>query len=104
MAQLRQDYERFLERQAEILVVGPDGPRAFQRTWEKESFPFVGLADPPHTVADLYEQEVNWLKLGRMPAVLLVDKEGHIRYRHHASSMSDIPDNSEILALLDTLN
>jgi peroxiredoxin len=104
LAQLRQDYERFVEHQAEILVVGPDGPRAFQRTWEKEGFPFVGLADPQHTVADLYEQEVNWLKLGRMPAVLVVDKEGHIRYRHHGSSMSDIPDNGELLSLLETLS
>jgi peroxiredoxin len=94
LAQLRQDYERFVEHQAEILVVGPDGPRAFQRTWEKEGFPFVGL----------YEQEVIWLKLGRMPAVLVVDKEGHIRYRHHGSSMSDIPDNGELLSLLETLS
>lgn len=101
---MRQDYAQFVERQAEILVVGPDGPRAFQRTWEKEGFPFVGLADPQHTVADLYEQEVNLFKLGRMPAVVVVDKEGRMVYRHHAHSMSDIPANADLWLVLDALN
>ena len=101
---MRQDYAQFVERQAEILVVGPDGPRAFQRTWEKEGFPFVGLADPQHTVSNLYEQEVNLFKLGRMPAVVVVDKEGRICYRHHGNAMSDIPDNANLLLLLDALN
>jgi len=87
-----------------VLVVGPDGPRAFQRTWEKEGFPFVGLADPKHAVADLYKQEVNLLKLGRMPALTVVDKAGQIVYSHHGNSMSDIPEDDEILFLLDALN
>lgn len=65
--------------------------------------PFVGLADPKHTVADAYNQQVNWLKLGRMPAVVVVDKAGQIRYTHYGDSMSDIPPNAEILTLLDEL-
>ncbi len=101
---MRQDYAKFTERGAEILVIGPDGPRAFQRTWEKEAFPFVGLADPQHTVANLYKQEVNLLKLGRMPALVVANKEGYICYTHYANSMSDIPSNDEILFLLDKLN
>ena len=104
MAQLRQDYADFVARDAEVLVIGPDGPRSFQRTWEKEAFPFSGLADPQHTVADLYHQQVNLLKLGRMPAVLIVDKAGQICYQHYGESMSDIPLNQEILQLLDQLN
>ena len=87
-----------------MLVIGPDGPRAFIRTWQQEGFPFPGLADPQHTVADLYRQEVNLLKLGRMPAVLVVDKAGKIRYEHYGESMSDIPLKEEVLALLDQLN
>jgi len=104
LAQLRQDYASFVERNAEVLIIGPDGPRAFQRMWEKEAFPFPGLADPQHTVADQYRQEVNLLKLGRMPAVLVVDKAGQIRYQHYGESMSDIPLSQEILALIDQLN
>ena len=101
---MRQDYINFVSRGAEVLIVGPDGPRSFQRTWEKEAFPFPGLADPRHTVADVYRQEVNLLKLGRMPAVLVVDKAGQIRYQHYGESISDIPLNQEILEFLDRLN
>ncbi len=101
---MRQDYGGFTERQTEILVIGPDGPRSFQRTWDKEGFPFVGLADPRHTVAHLYGQEVNLLKLGRMPAVVVVDKAGRVVYRHYGDSMSDIPDNQTLWTVLDALD
>lgn len=104
MAQLRQDYDQFAARDAEVLAIGPDGPRAFIRTWQIEGFPFPGLADPQHTVANLYHQEVNLLKLGRMPAVLVVDKAGRIVYEHYGESMSDIPLNQEVLGVLDGLN
>ena len=101
---MRQDYQEFVARDAEVLVIGPDGPRAFQRTWEKEAFPFPGLADPQHKVADVYNQEVNLLKLGRMPALIVVDRQGQIRFEHYGESMSDIPLNQEVLELLDELN
>jgi len=104
MAQLRQDYAQFQARDAEIVVVGPDDARAFARYWEKEGFPFVGLPDPTHTVADLYGQQVKLLKLGRLPALVVVDKEGRIVYKHFGDSMSDIVPNTEVLAVLDDLN
>lgn len=104
MAQLRQDYAEFVARDAEVLIVGPDGPRAFIRTWGQEGFQFPGLADPQHKVADLYRQEVNLIKLGRMPALLVIDKQGKIRYEHYGESMSDIPLNQDVLKLLDQLN
>jgi peroxiredoxin Q/BCP len=104
MAQLRREYDRFLERDAEIIVVGPEGQRAFADYWRKEDLPFVGLPDPKHTVLKLYGQEVNLFKLGRMPAQVVVDKTGQARYVHYGHSMSDIPSNKEILSLLDGLN
>jgi peroxiredoxin len=104
MTQLRQDYPKFVERDAEILVVGPESPQAFARWWQERRMPFVGLPDPKHEVARLYGQEVNWLKLGRMPALLVIDKAGRIRYRHYADNMSDIPGNAEVLGILDELN
>ena len=66
--------------------------------------PFVSTADPKHVIANLYGQKVKLLKLGRMPALMVIDKEGKIRYRHYGDSMSDIPSNEEILSLLDNLN
>ena len=52
----------------------------------------------------LYGQEVNLFKLGRMPAQVLIDKAGVARFVHYGHSMSDIPENSEILALADEVN
>lgn len=104
MAQLRQDYEQFAAREAEIVVVGPEDRRAFADYWRKESLPYVGLPDPDHTVANRYGQEVKLLKLGRMPALIVVDKQGMVRYQHYGASMQDIVPNRELLALLDKLN
>ena len=44
------------------------------------------------------------LRLGRLPALVLVDCAGIIRYVHYGGSMRDIPPNEPLLALLDQLN
>jgi hypothetical protein len=62
------------------------------------------LPDPKHKVANLYAQQVHLVKLGRMPALMVVDKAGIIQYEHYGDSMQDIPANSLILDLLDQLN
>lgn len=104
MAQLRRGYQEFVDREAEIVVVSPEEARLFKYVWDKEAMPFVGIPDPKHIVAELYDQEIKLHKFGRMPALVLIDKQGQIRYRHYADSMSDIPPNAEILAVLDQLN
>jgi peroxiredoxin len=104
MAQLRQDYQEFVSRNAEVIILGPDGPAAFKRTWEMENMPMIGLADPGSKVADQYHQKVNLLKLGRMPALLVIDKQGIVRYIHYGKSMADIPENAVILNILEHLD
>jgi peroxiredoxin len=104
MAQLRQDYEKFIERGAEIIVVGPDSQTAFKDYWTNNDLPYIGLPDPKHLVANLYGQQVKLLKAGRMPAMMVIDKAGRIRFKHYANSMADIPHNKAILNLLDKLN
>ena len=101
---MRQDYAEFTRRGAEILALGPDGPKAFKRFWEAQGMPFPGLADVGSKVAGQFGQEVNWLKLGRMPAIFIIDREGLIRYSHYGQSMQDIPENAEVLAALDRIN
>lgn len=103
MAQLRQDYDKFVERNTEVIAVGPDSQKAFENFWEEKDIPFIGLADPDHQVAKEYDQEVNLFKFGRMPAQIIIDKEGIVRYVHYSNSMSDITENKEILKILDEI-
>ena len=103
MTQLRQDYDKFVARQTEVLAVGPEDATSFADFWHGHDMPFTGLADHEHVVADLYSQRVAFLT-GRMPSMYIVDKNGLIRYLHHGDMMSDIPHNEDILALLDKLN
>lgn len=104
MAQLRHDYPEFVRRQTQILVVGPENAAAFETYWQTHDLPFIGLPDPKASVLKLYGQEVNLFKLGRMPAQVIVDKEGIARFVHYGHSMADIPENKELFALLDQIN
>jgi peroxiredoxin Q/BCP len=104
MTQLRQDYQEFVKRQAVLLVLGPENAEAFKMYFQKNDLPFIGLPDPKASVLKLYGQEVNLFKLGRMPAQVIVDKEGMARFVHYGHAMSDIPENVELLALLDEIN
>jgi len=104
MAQLRQDVGRFAERDAEIIVVSPENARAFAEYWQKQDLPFIGLPDPTASVLKLYGQEVNLFKLGRMPAQVVIDRAGVARFVHYGHSLSDIPANDELFAILETLN
>jgi peroxiredoxin len=104
MAQLRQDFHEFEKRETEILVIGPENNEAFQHYFTDNNLPFTGLPDPEHSVLKLFGQEVNLFKLGRMPAQVMIDREGIVRYVHYGHSMGDIPENRELLDLLDGLN
>jgi peroxiredoxin Q/BCP len=103
MAQLRQDYAEFVKRGAQIVTLGPDGPRAFKQFWQVQEIPFVGLSDVGNKTAALYYQEFNVLKLGWVPAMFIVDLEGVVRYSHYGANMADIPTDEEVLKVLDTL-
>jgi peroxiredoxin len=104
MAQLRQDFVEFEKRQTTILVIGPENAAAFVRYFRENSLPFTGLPDSTHSVLKTYGQEINLFKFGRMPAQVLVDRTGMARFVHYGHDMTDIPQNSEMLALIDELN
>lgn len=87
-----------------ILVVGPENKTAFKNYWEENNLPFIGLPDPSHSVLKLYGQEIKLFKWGRMPAMMIIDKEGRARFVHYGQSMSDIPENIEVLESLQLLN
>jgi len=100
---LRLDFEEFEKRDTLVVAIGPEKAEAFRQYWEKNDLPFIGLPDETHSVLKLYGQQVNLFKLGRMPAQMIVDRQGILRYVHYGHSMQDIPENRELLELLDGL-
>ncbi len=104
MAQLRLGVDEYVKRNATIVVVGPEDATSFARYFEQNKLPFIGLPDPAHRVLTLYGQELRIFKLGRMPAQVVIDRSGVIRYAHYGDSMKDIPGNEELWRLLDGLD
>ncbi len=103
MLQLQHDYQKFVEKNTIVVAVGPENAQDFRKFWDEHPFKFIGIPDENQAVLTLYGQQVNLFKLGRMPAQFLIDRAGVIRYVHYGSSMNDIPENSEILGLIDSL-
>lgn len=101
---MRQDYQKFVERNTEIITIGPEDASAFKDWWHDHQMPFIGIPDPQHDVAKLYSQQFNLFKGGRLPALSVIDKEGKIRFMHYAALPSDIPPNEQVLNLLDGIN
>lgn len=104
MAQLRQDFAKFGQVNTTILIVGPENEQAFANYWENNDLPFIGLPDPKHSVLKSYGQQIKIFKWGRMPAQAIIDKKGVVRYIHYGHSMSDIPNNDELLEILKEIN
>lgn len=104
MMQLHQQEAEFSSRDTAVVAIGPEDSSKFKAYWEKNDLSFIGLPDPKHTVLKLYGQQVNLFKLGRMPAQMLIDKEGILRWVHYGHSMKDIPDNQEIFDLIDKMD
>lgn len=103
MAQLRQDFDKFQKENTAILVVGPENSGSFAKYWDKNDLPFIGLPDPKHSVLKLYGQEIKLFKFGRMPAMVIIDMQGIVRFVHYGHSMSDIPENAEVLETIRAL-
>jgi len=104
MAQLRQDYDEFVARDTAVLILGPEDKTKFASYFGEHHLPFTGLPDPQHTVLKLYGQQIKIFKFGRMPAQVLVDKAGIARFVHYGHNMKDIPENTEMLDLIDSLS
>jgi peroxiredoxin Q/BCP len=104
MSQLRQDYSTFIEKNSDVVVIGPEAAEKFKNYWTEHDLPFIGLPDPQHKVLKLYGQEIKMFRFGRMPAQVMIDRNGITRYIHYGNSMSDIPKNEELFGLLDEFN
>jgi peroxiredoxin Q/BCP len=100
---MKKDFEKFESKNAAIVVVAPHGAEKVAEYWKKEELPMIGVPDEDEKLAGLYGQEWKLLKLGRMPALFVIDRKGAVAFARYGTGMSDIPENSEVLKVLDGL-
>ncbi|MBN2297961.1 MAG: redoxin domain-containing protein [Deltaproteobacteria bacterium] len=98
---MKKEIKEFTGRKARIVVVAPHEKAEVSAYWEKEDLPFIGIPDPDGRLGKLYGQECNLMKLGRMPALFIIDTKGVVLFSQYARSMADIPENKELLEILD---
>lgn len=98
------DFHKFRDRKTQIAVIAPHGAKKVKGYWGKENLPFIGIPDPEGTLGRLYDQEWNLIKLGRMPALFIIDQKGSIAFAQYAKNMADIPENTELFQILKGLN
>ena len=104
MEQLLQDYQKYVESNTEVIVIGPESPEEFAKWWHEHKMPFVGIPDPNHSIAKLFGQEIRLFYGGRLPAMVVIDKDFKIRASYISGSPSDIPSDDEVLDLISNLN
>jgi len=92
-----------MDRKVQIVVIAPHETAKVKTYWEKESLPFIGIPDADETLGKLYGQEWNLIKLGRMPALFIIDQKGEIAFAQYAKNMADIPENSDLFKILEGL-
>jgi peroxiredoxin len=103
MMQLHLDKSEFDKRNTKIVIVGPDNKEAFYKFFNSNDYTFIGIPDAKNSILKTYGQEINIFKLGRMPAQVLIDKAGFARFVYYGHSMSDIPENKDVLNIIDEI-
>jgi len=100
---LRERYEEFKQRGAEILAIAPDTVENARSYFEKNDIPFPCLPDPDRSVFRQYDVKSAMVSLGQRPGLFVIDKEGVIRYAYLGWQQWEIPTVDETLAQIDGL-
>ncbi len=101
---LGKDIDKFKQLNTEIYAITADrfeNARRLELRYAKEAFPI--FFDKTHEVVQLLKQEVKILKLGRLPAVLIVNGDGIIKWAYYGDDLRDIPKNQDLFEVLEKL-
>ena len=101
---LGEDFEKFKQYNAVLFTILPDTQESAEKFEELYENKFPIYYDSKKKVNKMLKQEVKPLKMGRMPAILVIDAQGIIRYAYYGDSMDDIPENEVIIDILKDLN
>lgn len=83
-----------------MLAIAPHDLATVAKFVAGEPMPFPVLADPDHTVFDLYDVASRALSLGQRPAVFVVGADGRVRFDAVGTQQWQIPGNDEVLEVL----
>jgi len=97
---MQEDYEKFRKAGSDIVVVARHSDEEMRKYWRKNELPYHGVSDPDGRLGRLYGQQWHLLKLGLMPALLVLDSDRRIIFSHYSKSMADIPSNEMVLGAI----
>lgn len=101
---MRDKYEEFTQRGAEVIAIAPDTLDHARRYFERENIPFPCLPDPDRTVFRQYDVKSALISLGQRPGLFIVDKTGIVRFAYLGLQQWEIPTIDATLAELDALS
>jgi peroxiredoxin Q/BCP len=100
---LRDRYEEFTKRGAEVLAIAPDTLENAKRYFETNEIPFPCLSDPDRKVFRQYDVKSAMISLGQRPGLFVIDKDGVVRCAHLGWQQWEIPTVDETLEQIDAL-
>ena len=98
LSRMRDDYPKFLEKDAEIMGVNPASVGKHEQYSTKFKFPFPLLADIDKTICESYGVLKMFIRVVSR-TVVIIDKQGIIRYLQRG-----MPSDEDLLKELDTIN
>ena len=102
-AELRKGLEQFEELDGYLYPILADKEENAKKMEQKYARKYPIFYDETKKVPEMLHQQVKLLKLGRMPGLLIIDKQGIIRYAYYSDNMHDIPENDVLLEELKKL-
>jgi len=85
-----------------ILVDSIENAQKMEQKYARNKYAI--FYDESKKVSKMLNQQVKITKLGRMPGLLIVDKQGIVQYAYYGDSMKDIPENDTVFKELEKIN
>jgi len=104
VVRLAGSYKKFQELNTELYPITADklgNAQKLETKYAKGKYPIY--YDEDKKVVKLLHQEWKLLRFGRMPGMIIIDKNGIIQWAYYSDSMSDIPKNDVIFEVLEQL-
>ena len=103
-AELRRNLDKFEELDGFLFPILADTEENAKKMEQKYARTYAVFYDPSKSVPKLLHQQIKFWKGGRMPGLLIIDKQGIIRYAYYSDSMKDLPKTEKILEILKEIN